>query len=80
MTPPQRFPGVMGWSPEDASLGAPARSNKIYTYDVVFPIGETNINVKGKTKFLIKNKRHRNNIQSTKKADCKSRKRNPFIS
>ena len=45
----QRFPGVMGWSPEDASLGAPARSNKIYTYDVVFPIGETNINASSKT-------------------------------
>ena len=34
----------------------PRGADKIYTYDVVFPIGETNINDKGKTKFLIPHK------------------------
>ncbi len=36
-------------SSSSPSLGAPARSNKIYTYDVVFFIGETNINASSKT-------------------------------
>ena len=31
---------MIGWSPEDASFGAPARSNKIYKSDEVFLIEE----------------------------------------
>ena len=38
------------------NVPAPARNDKINTYDVVFLIGETNTTVKGKTKFLIPHK------------------------
>ena len=31
-------------SPSSSSFGAPQGNNKIYTYDVVFPIGEAKIN------------------------------------
>ena len=63
--PPQRIPRVdevesRGWgrrapqSPSSSSFGAPQGNNKIYTYDVVFRIGETNTNDISKTQFPYK--------------------------
>ena len=59
-----------GWGRRDSQIppsplfGAPARSNKIYTYDVVFIPGEARRNPKSQTSFLINKQR--------KSADCKS--------
>ena len=41
-------------SPSSSSFGAPQGNNKIYTYDVVFPIGEANTNDSSKTQFPYK--------------------------
>ena len=60
--PPQRIPRVdevesRGWgrrapqSPSSSSFGAPQGNNKIYTYDVVFLIGETRTETIRKTPF-----------------------------
>ena len=57
--PPQRIPQGSGevlerdrGSKSPVSLQPPPRgANKIYTYDVVFPIGENNTNNQSKTQF-----------------------------
>ncbi len=41
-------------SPSSSSFGAPQGNNEIYTYDVVFRIGETNKNDYSKTPFPYK--------------------------
>ena len=63
--PPQRIPRVdevesRGWgrrapqSPSSSSFGAPQGNNEIYTYDVVFRIGEARINNRSQTQFPYK--------------------------
>ena len=60
-------PGVRRWSPEDGGEGLrrvlllrplvpPQGANKIYTYDVVFRIGESNTNKSSQTQFPYKKK------------------------
>ena len=51
-------------SSSSPSLGAPARNDKIYISDEVFPIGETNTNDSSKRPFLIKNEIQQQNKES----------------